>query len=39
MIRLKREDFDNPDTVTAIAKAGHLTETELISRFGPLVGR
>ena len=39
MIRLKREDFDNPETITAIAKAGHLTETELISRFGPLVGR
>jgi len=39
MIRLKREDFDNPDTVTALAKAGNLTETEVISRFGPLVGR
>jgi 6-phosphofructokinase 1 len=39
MIRLKREDFDNPELVTAMAKAGHLTETELISRFGPLVGR
>ena len=39
MIRLKPEDFDSPETVTAIAKAGHLTETELRSRFGPLVGR
>ena len=39
MIRLKPEDFDNPDVVTAIAKAGHLTETEFLSRFGPLVGR
>ncbi|MBM4440137.1 MAG: 6-phosphofructokinase [Candidatus Rokubacteria bacterium] len=39
MIRLKPEDFDNPETVTALAKAGHLTETELLSRFGPLVGR
>ncbi len=39
MIRLKREDFDNPDNVTALAKAGNLTETELLSRFGPLVGR
>ena len=39
MIRLKREDFDNPELITAMAKAGHLTETELISRFGPLVGR
>jgi 6-phosphofructokinase 1 len=39
MIRLKPEDFDNPETLTAIAKAGNLTETELRSRFGPLVGR
>ena len=39
MIRLKAEDFDSPDTVTALAKAGNLTETELRSRFGPLVGR
>ena len=34
MIRLKPEDFENPDTVTAIAKAGNLTETEFVSRFG-----
>ena len=33
MIRLKPEDFDNPNTVTAIAKAGNLTETEFIARF------
>lgn len=39
MIRLKAEDFDNPDTLAALAKAGNLSETELISRFGPLVGR
>ena len=39
MIRLKPEDFDNPDTLTALAKAGNLTETEPRSRFGPLVGR
>jgi 6-phosphofructokinase 1 len=39
MIRLKPEDFDNPDTVTALAKAGHLTETELVSRFGPITRR
>jgi len=35
MIRLRPEDFDNPDTVTAIAKAGNLTATEFISRFRP----
>ena len=39
MIRLKAEDFDNPDTVTALAKAANLTETELTHRFGPLVGK
>jgi 6-phosphofructokinase len=39
MIRLKPDDFDNPESVTALAKAGNLTETELRSRFGPLVGR
>jgi 6-phosphofructokinase len=35
MIRLKPEDFDNPNTVTAIAKAGNLTETEFVGRFRP----
>ncbi len=39
MIRLKPDDFDNAEMVTALAKAGNLTETELRSRFGPLVGR
>ena len=39
MIRLKPEDFENPDTVTALAKAGHLTETEFVSRFGPITRR
>jgi 6-phosphofructokinase len=39
MIRLKPEDFDNPETLAALAKAGHLSETELGRRFGPLVGR
>ena len=39
MIRLKREDFDDPATVTALAKAGHLEPAELKRRFGPLVGR
>jgi len=39
MIRLKPEDFDNPDTLASLAKAGNISETELLSRFGPLVGR
>ena len=39
MIRLKAEDFDTPESLTALAKAGHLSETELLARFGPLVGR
>ena len=38
MIRLKPEDFANPDSLAALAKAGNLSETELLSRFGPLVG-
>jgi len=39
MIRLKSEDFDDPATVTALAKAGHLEPAEFKRRFGPLVGR
>jgi len=39
MIRLKPEDFDDPTTVAALAKAGHLEPAELKRRFGPLVGR
>jgi 6-phosphofructokinase 1 len=39
MIRLKAEDFDNPESLSALAKAGNLSETELLARFGPLVGR
>jgi 6-phosphofructokinase 1 len=39
MIRLKAEDFDTPESLAALAKAGHLSETELVARFGPLVGR
>ncbi len=39
MIRLKPEDLANPDSLAALAKAGNLSETELIARFGPLVGR
>jgi ATP-dependent phosphofructokinase / diphosphate-dependent phosphofructokinase len=38
MIRLKPEDFAAPESVAALAKAGHLAETELLARFGPLVG-
>ena len=39
MIRLKAEDFDRPDTVTALAKAGKLDPAEFTRSFGPLVGR
>lgn len=39
MIRLRPEDFDNPETLAALAKAGNISETELLARFGPLVGR
>jgi 6-phosphofructokinase 1 len=39
MIRLKPEDFDRPESLAALAKAGNLSETELLARFGPLVGR
>jgi len=39
MIRLKPEDFDDPATRAALARAGNLDERELVERFGPLVGR
>jgi 6-phosphofructokinase len=39
MIRLKPEDFATPESLAALAKAGNLSETELLARFGPLVGR
>jgi ATP-dependent phosphofructokinase / diphosphate-dependent phosphofructokinase len=39
MIRLKPEDFDKPETLATLAKAANLSETELLARFGPLVGR
>ena len=39
MIRLKPEDLDQPESLSALAKAGNLSETELLARFGPLVGR
>jgi len=39
MIRLKPEDFDDPATVAALARAGRLTPEEFVARFGPVVGR
>jgi 6-phosphofructokinase 1 len=39
MIRLKPEDFDDPEMLAALAKAGHLGEAEFVKRFGRLVGR
>jgi 6-phosphofructokinase 1 len=39
MIRLKPEDFDQPETLAAVAKAGNLSEPEFIARFGPIIGR
>jgi 6-phosphofructokinase 1 len=38
MIRLKREDFERPDQVTALAAASGLGEKEFVARFGYLVG-
>jgi 6-phosphofructokinase 1 len=38
MIRLKREDFDDPAAVRALAQAGALGEEDLVKRFRPLVG-
>ena len=39
MIRLKAEDFDKPETVAALARAGKLDPAEFTRRFGPLVSR
>jgi 6-phosphofructokinase len=39
MIRLKPEDFDRPDSIATLAKAGNLDAAEFTRRFGPLVGR
>ena len=39
MVRLKPEDFDSAETRAGLAKAGNLSEAELVSRFGSLVGR
>jgi 6-phosphofructokinase 1 len=39
MIRLKPEDFERPETVATLAKAGNLDPAEFTRRFGPVVGR
>ncbi len=39
MIRLKPEDFDDPDMLASLAKAANLSEPDFVARFGPLVGR
>jgi 6-phosphofructokinase 1 len=39
MIRLKPEDFEQPETVAALARAGNMTEAEFIARFGRLARR
>lgn len=39
MIRLKPEDFDQPPTISALAKAANLADEDFVRRFGPLVGR
>ena len=38
MIRLKREDFERPDQLEALAAASGLGEEEFVARFGYLVG-
>ena len=37
MIRLKAEDFERPESVAALAKAGNLDPAEFTRRFAPLV--
>src|SRR3989442_4209266 len=39
MIRLKPEDFDSAETLAAVAKAGHLSQSEFVKRFAPVAGR
>ncbi|MFQ5899755.1 MAG: 6-phosphofructokinase, partial [Candidatus Methylomirabilia bacterium] len=39
MIRLKPEDFESREQVRALARAGNLSEAEIIKRFGPLVAK
>jgi hypothetical protein len=37
MIRLTREDLENPEQVRALARAGGLDEAALVTRFAGLV--
>ena len=37
MIRLKREDFERPDQIRALAAAGRLDEEAFVGRFADLV--
>jgi ATP-dependent phosphofructokinase / diphosphate-dependent phosphofructokinase len=39
MIRLKPEDFAQPETVAALARAGNVTDAEFVARFGRLARR
>ena len=39
MIRLRPDDFEQPETVAALARAGKMTEEDFRSRFGRLVRR
>jgi 6-phosphofructokinase 1 len=39
MIRLKPEDFEQRDTLSALAKAANLGEQEFLDRFAPLVAK
>jgi 6-phosphofructokinase 1 len=39
MIRLKPEDFEEPDTVAALARAGNMTEADFLARCGRLARR
>ena len=39
MIRLKPDDFEQPETVAALARAGKMTEAEFVARFGRLARR
>jgi 6-phosphofructokinase 1 len=39
MIRLKPEDFDSREQLRALARAANLSEADLVTRFGYLVGR
>jgi hypothetical protein len=39
MIRLKPEDFEQPETVAALARAGRMTEEDFLKRFARLARR